>query len=560
MKPIKSNLLFILSFLLSLHLFAGVNLKNGNYYISFSDLHTSNIEFVFGGFTRTYNSKSTEIGLFGYGWGTQWETKMYFFPDGHISVKEHGAGGTTIFFSDLVSQESIQLMIDTIIKTKLENNLLENNPSAILKLQNKLADNISQRHAEWMSLKKKNLLNYTPELIEGLVFEAYSRGSQQITITNNGFERLTISEQTKEYFNTDGRLIKYTDKNGRFTEIEYVNDKITKMICSDGAVIHFKTNDKGYITEAKLNNATAVFKYQEDNLVYNKDAVGNHYQFVYDKIHNLTKVVYNPIRVKGYPEDAIHITYEDKTSYCSSITDRNGETVNYEYKKYFNEDGTEDGDHYATIVSKKGWNGEIVKNTYEYFIGVGATGGRYTQKIITSINGIITSTTYEEQCGLPLEIIRGKNETHFTYNNRCKLTRKTSTSGTDIEMKYHPTLEKLVHVRNEQGEFNFEYNTKGDLIKVEKANGDFVKLVYTENGKITKMITNSETLLFEYNKIGKPIMIEIENVGKINVTYDKYGEISRVSSEDGHETSLKVTQAFQKLLAMVKPAGVNLGM
>ena len=47
-------------------------------------------------------------------------------------------------------------------------------------------------------------------------------------------------------------------------------------------------------------------------------------------------------------------------------------------------------------------------------------------------------------------------------------------------------------------------------------------------------------------------------VGKINVEYDNYGEIKNVKSKQGHKMALRVTQAFQSLLKIVKPAGANL--
>lgn len=556
----KTKFCLCLIFLITFNLFAGVNLKNGNFYISYTDLLTKHVQFVFGDFSRTYNSKSIKTGLFGYGWGTKWETELYFFPDGYISVHEYGAGDKSAFNSDLVSTESIQMMVDIIIDTKLEHGLLDNNPSAILKLQNKLTDMMDVRHAEWLKLKEDNKLDFEQELIDGLVFDGFSRGNQKITITNNGFERISISDQTKEFFDINGRLIKYTDNNGLYTEIKYVDDKITQMICSDGNVIHFKTNDNGYIIEARLDDSVSTYKYDGDNLIYNKDGGGNQYAYEYDNIHNLTRIIYNPARFKGEAIDAMTITYEDRTYCCSSITDRDGKTINYEYKKYFNEDGTEDPDHYSTTVIKDDYYGNKAKSEYEYFIKVGASGNRYTHQVITTIQGIKTNTTYDEQCGNPIKIIKGSRETDFKYNNRCRLIRKTSNYGDDIEMKYHPTLEKLTYVRNDQGEFNFEYNTKGNLLKASKSNGDTVEMEYLDNGKISKMISNDETLLFKYNTMGKPIAIEIEGEGKIDVTYDKYGEIERVDSEDGHSMALKVTQAFQNLLAIVKPSGVNLGM
>ena len=58
-------LFFIIS---SFSAFGGVNLKNGNFYISYTDVvlpGTGKTLRV----TRTYNSKATEIGWFGFGWG-----------------------------------------------------------------------------------------------------------------------------------------------------------------------------------------------------------------------------------------------------------------------------------------------------------------------------------------------------------------------------------------------------------------------------------------------------------------------------------------------------------
>ena len=90
-------------------------------------------------------------------------------------------------------------------------------------------------------------------------------------------------------------------------------------------------------------------------------------------------------------------------------------------------------------------------------------------------------------------------------------------------------------------------------------------LIYDSKGKISKMVdqesaSSRRVLAFKYNALGKPVEIEMEKVGKINVAYDNYGEIKKVESSAGHKMALQVTQAFQNLLTIVKPAGVNLNM
>ena len=89
------KLLILMSFLTS-SAFGGVNLKNGNFYISYGDISVpgtgKKLEII-----RTYNSKSTEKGWFGFGWGSVYETKLVPSADGCAVIHEHGAGGKTRF-------------------------------------------------------------------------------------------------------------------------------------------------------------------------------------------------------------------------------------------------------------------------------------------------------------------------------------------------------------------------------------------------------------------------------------------------------------------------------
>jgi hypothetical protein len=75
---------------------AGVNLKNGNFYIAYTDIVVpgagKKLEI-----TRTYNSKSTQVGWFGFGWGSKFETQLQTSADGCAVIREHGAGGKTRF-------------------------------------------------------------------------------------------------------------------------------------------------------------------------------------------------------------------------------------------------------------------------------------------------------------------------------------------------------------------------------------------------------------------------------------------------------------------------------
>jgi len=58
--------------------------------------------------------------------------------------------------------------------------------------------------------------------------------------------------------------------------------------------------------------------------------------------------------------------------------------------------------------------------------------------------------------------------------------------------------------------------------------------------------------------IPKPIEITDPALGTINVSYTNSGEIKKVESSAGRKIALQVTAAFQNLLDIIKPAGVNL--
>ncbi|WP_139058976.1 DUF6531 domain-containing protein [Polaribacter vadi] len=561
--------IFIFSFL-SFGLKAGVNIKNGNFYISYTDVLLKKYKSAFKELTRTYNSKSTEIGLFGYGWGTKFETSITVYPDGTLQVKEYGAGGKTIYSSNFISSDLTQLMIDDLIEVMQTEGDLELDPTSITNQIKKLKNNIEYRLKTWDKYVEKGLLENPTDFPLGSEWESFTRGNQKITLTAEGFVRNQKNKNEKEIFNLDGKLIHYEFGNGEFTTLEYTNKVLSKMITGDGTNLIFESNKDGFITkiyfDGEKKNRYAEFKYTENSLIYSEDIAGNQYAFDYDEKKNLTKILYNPVRLEGIEEDALLVTYHPKTSYTKSVTSRDGSIVSYEYPTFFKEDGTKDDHHYATKVTKKGYNGKLITNTYEYFIGTKENGGTYSKKIITTINGIKTSTEYDEICSNPIQISRGRHTTNFKYNNRCLLIEKTSTKGDSIYMKYHPTSEKITYVKNDVGTYEFTYDDNLNLTYVEKDKEDWVQLVYNEKGKIISMTDGStisekgRTLTFEYNKLGKPIKIVLKDVGEINVVYNNSGEIERVESESGHKMALQVTQAFQSLLALVKPSGVNLGM
>ena len=181
------------------------------------------------------------------------------------------------------------------------------------------------------------------------------------------------------------------------------------------------------------------------------------------------------------------------------------------------------------------------------------------------INNVKTETIYSECCSLPLKIQRGNQVTNFEYDGGL-LTKKTSSSGEFVQLEYDKKHKKISKVTNNKGWTEFHYDKKGNLQKAFNSGRKAVLLIYDRKGRITKMVDDDRkkkkkrVLSFKYNSLGKPVEIALKNAGKINVEYDNYGEIKKVESKAGHKMALQVTQAFQSLLSIVKPAGVNLSL
>ncbi|MBL6989282.1 MAG: RHS repeat protein [Bacteriovoracaceae bacterium] len=538
--------MFLILVLLSFNTYAGVNLKNGNFYISYTDIVVPggghDLEIV-----RTYNSKSTDNGFFGIGWGTAYETYLVPAADGSVVVHENGAGALTRFTPKVAvnAEAAAKKIVDAMRKRSALSQKAAND--LIKKLKNDAE--LRQAYARRFEVKAR--------LAAGTVLYSNTRGLQQLHVVKSGYKRV-YNDGKEEYFSKVGKLTKIKDKNGYTLKFVYNKDGNLKAIKdSQSKQLFFSWYPDKKVKEIwSAGDKKTFYTYKGHNLVQSKDVAGNIFKYTYDNNHNMTQIAYTDY-------SKMSIKYTRKTQFVEKVTSRNGESTEYKYDQ--NPKNPEF--HYWTKVTKKTKDGKAVSsNRYEYEIKTRPDGSQYTYRIATQVNEINTETIYSECCGLPLKITRGKHVTNFEYNSKGLLTKKTSTKGTFVQLDYHKKLNKITKVVNNDGWTSFSYDKKGNLSKAVNSGGKSVLLIYDRRGRITKMVDYAKaakkkrTLSFTYNALGKPVEIAMSKVGKINVAYDNYGEIKKVESKAGHKMALQVTQAFQSLLAIVKPAGVNLNM
>ena len=535
---------FLVLLLLPTLAWSGVNLKNGNFYISYTDIIVpgggNDLEIV-----RTYNSKSTEKGWFGFGWGSDFETYLSIGADGSVVVHENGSGALTRFTpketvdAEAASKKIIEAMRKkTTISAQVAESLVE-----------KLKNDAELRQAYGRKF------NVTAELAAGTKLFSNTRGIQELHVVKDGYKRV-FNDGKVELFNKDGKLSKITNKYGYAIEFVYDGGILKSIKNSQAKQLFFDWYADGKVKHVwSAGDKKTFYKYKGDDLVESTDVGGNKFVYSYDTNHNLTSIGYND-------DSKMQIKYTAKTQFVEEIVSRNGESTKYEYGS--NPKNPEY--HYWTVVKKKGVTGKEVANRYEYEIKTRPDGSDYTYRILTEINGLKTETFYTECCSLPSKIIRGDRVTTFDYHDNGLLKKKESNNGEFVKLEYHKEFNKITKVNSNKGWTEFEYDKSGNLSKAVNNDGMSVALVYDRHGRITKMLDHNKktnerrALSFKYNAQGKPVEIAMDKVGKINVSYDNCGEIKKVESKAGHKMALQVTQAFQSLLSIVKPAGVNLNM
>jgi YD repeat-containing protein len=532
--------------------FAGVNLKNGNFYVTYTDLSAPG-----GGtpleITRTYNSKSTDDGWFGFGWGSDFETFLTVSPDGSVMVHENGSGALTRFTprKKLDPAQAAQKIVQAMKKVK--------------RLSSSAAKNFLDKLTKDAQLRMIYARRYSVKtnLADGTILYSNNRGLQKIKKVKSGYLR-QYADGRKEYFDGAGRLKRIVYKGTQKVDIAYMGkkgsnaNKVKSITDSMGKQVFFSwyPGSNGKVQSVWTTGKTKVtYKYKGRDLVSAVDNAGNKFFYDYDSNHNLTEVKYKD-------GSTMKVEYAPKTFFVSSVTDRRGRKTSYKYDS----NPKNPQNHYWTEVSRKSISGKNVTNRYEYELKTKPDGEKYTYRVLTVIDGVRTETINSECCGLPIKITRGNVTTNFEYNKDGLLTKKTSTTGERVELSYHPKSKKIVKVRNNQGTTVFKYNRKAELTYAKNSAGKEVKLYYNIDGRIKSMAARDkrnkkeQVLSFVYNAQGKPVQISMKRVGKIKVYYDSFGEIKRVESKQGSKMALQVTRAFQNLLSIVKPAGVSLSL
>lgn len=498
------TILFCICF--GLHSFAGVDLRQGNFYMSYTDLDFPGSK---ADITRSYNSGNTNTGLFGYGWSAFIETKITALPDGTISLSWWGGGLGDYYEPAVVDRKGLYAMVDAIIKEQLKNKKLDNNPVAIAEKRSYYLVNNKQRAEKYIELQKKMIVPvYIPPAQQQ---KKWLLDVNQVIVWTGTTYKVKSWDDSYE-FNTKGQLTVVNDRSYTM-RIEYANDRLASITVNDSSTCHITTNAAGRIVQLAMTTSSgekkAVFQYDSlNNLLYSKDAGNNEYWFSYDLYHNLVRI--------GYTDStSMEMVYDAASNRVIKLKERKGNYITYQYPYFYTEEGRVNYDHYATRVRQLDQSGSLLFTQYKEFENrVKDDGSTYLHRILEQTDTSYHEVLYAPEVGNARYRKKNNKEAWAAYDSKRRpsylhindsiyrvaynvkdlpeyFTQTDSVTNTGIEYKYSYDEEgRLVQVWRNTDKFTIAYLPGTNSAAVQKENGPL--LVIEERADGTAALTSKD--------------------------------------------------------------------
>ncbi|RYY10818.1 MAG: hypothetical protein EOO04_36285, partial [Chitinophagaceae bacterium] len=378
------QLAFISLFFLFSHKgLAWVELRNGVFYISYTDIAFSGTD---ADITRSYNSNNTQTGLFGYGWRSFIETKLTAFPDGTISLAWWGGGIGDYYEPAIVNRKGLYEMVNSIINYLIKNNKLDNNPVDIAAKKSYYLVNNKQRAEKYVELQKNKIVPiFIPPtaLNQQWILDV----NQSIQWTGKGFKVKNWSDSYE--FDSNGNMTQVNDRAYKMS-LSYSNGRLSKITVNDSNTCIVRTNATGQVVELKQiktdKTSIASFLYDSSqNLLYSKDTGENEYRYTYDFYHNLVRISY-------IDSTFMNISYDAASNRVIRVTERNRSSQVYQYPYFYTSEGKINYDHYATRVKQYDSIGQLTFTQYKEFENrIREDGSSYQHRVVEQ-----TDTSYHE--------------------------------------------------------------------------------------------------------------------------------------------------------------------
>ncbi|MBD3362702.1 hypothetical protein GF362_03215 [Candidatus Dojkabacteria bacterium] len=304
---------------------------------------------------------------------------------------------------------------------------------------------------------------------------------------------LTLQDQTKIYFDSNGDISRWEDINRNGLNFEYseqikfVNfSKLSKITADSGRKITFEYNDVGLVSQINApENKIIKFEYNDtDDLIKIIKPKERGIIFEYDN-HSITK----KISPQGH-------------AYYENIFDNQRRVIKQ--------------------VAGTSFTQEYIYNDNE--------------TIVKNLNGSQAVYSYNEDYLMVSNTDEVGNTKTFEYNNKKQIIAEIDAEGKRYEYTYDENGNQI-HIKDPMGyEIEREFNEFNKPVKEINQNGKETRWEYDKKGNLVKIInSNGNEKIFSYNEYGQLIEQTDFNGNKTVFKYTAEGDLKKIIDADGNE-------------------------
>lgn len=464
--------------LLPISTLAGVMPSNGNFFVAFDDFDQQRKEQQIS-LTRNYNSKTTTVGWFGYGWGSTFESRLNINADGSATIQKNGNGVLHAF-----------------------------RPAGAIQVE---TDEPSwwDKFIDWFDLGEVSTyrLDYQLPLNSIVIADECSDG--KIERMEQEY-RYSSCEDSIETFDLKGRLTSIRDSKAYSINVNYQDNLPRQITDSLGHTLALQWAVNGLLTDitASDNHHISYGYSPENNLIHVLEVDNSFpYDFEYDPQHNLTAIIYADKSSQRIEYDPVI------TGAVRAVTQRNGDKTLYEYRKDPN-----DPQHYWTKITAQVVGAAPAIQELEYKLQKSANGSEIGQ-LISQRDIVNNQQRLYDDNGLLLQTTNADGlVTNFEYDHR-QLKRIATSQGQVIELAYNDQhrLQSLIetnHDRQPLTTLKLNYNDSDKISEIAWPGIGRINFSYRADGEIEQAISpQDQVTLLKINAAFQRLLEVVKTAG-----------------------------------------------
>ncbi len=378
-----------------------------------------------------------------------------------------------------------------------------------------------------------------------------------ITYPNNNTIKIT-DEVSGRYMqltkNSDGKITSVTDNTGRTCTLGYIDGNLVSITDENGEVLSYQYNEKGQIERGRDQNGIIYFTDTYDSagrVISQKDAIADNTETVirYDEATNPDYLL---VSVTDRTMQTTVYKYNDKKQLISK-TDPNGAETKYTYDSHGNLTKKTDGlgnsivnvyDTRDNLISSTDKLGNKTEYTYDaknnltkvQYPGGGTVTKTYDSKnLLTSskdLRGVTTTYTYNAQNLLTKASYASRTVT-YAYT-KGQPTTVTDPLGRTTTKTYNEAGFLMSVTDAQDNTTSYTYDNKGNMLTVTDAAGNVTAKEYDAGGSLVKSTdAKGNVTSYTYNGNLKMTSMILPNGKTIRYAYDGEDRLIRTSYPDG---------------------------